>query len=67
MWSLFVVREFITDPRQVSERFIFLASSRVSPIFWDNVPSAPVLDIFSDPAKSIKFKTPFFSELSEYL
>jgi hypothetical protein len=30
-------------------------------------PSAPVLDIFSDPAKSTRFKTPFFSELSAYL
>jgi len=55
-----VVKALITLPNDVNDRFIFLASSRVSP-------SAPVLDIFSEPARSIKLRTPFFSDPSENL
>ena len=45
------VNAFITFPKQDNDWLIFLASSRTSP-------SAPVLLIFSDPAKSTKNSFP---------
>jgi hypothetical protein len=42
-----VVSEWITLPKQDKDKFIFLASYKVSPV-------APLLDIFYEPAKSIK-------------
>ena len=53
MWSDFEVNAWITFPKEESDKFIFFASSNVSPI-------APVLETFSLPAKSTKFNIPFF-------
>ena len=53
MCSELEVNEWITFPNAESDKFIFLASSNVSPI-------APVLETFSLPAKSTKFNIPFF-------
>jgi len=55
MWpSELVVSAWITRPKQCKDKFIFLASSNVSP-------TALLLDTFSDPAKSIKLNNPRFS------
>ena len=50
----------MTLPKFVKLRLIFLASSRT-------LPSAPVFDIFSDPAKSIRKSLLVFEELSRLL
>lgn len=54
MWSQFVVNAWITLPKQLKDKLIFLASSRISP-------EAPVFLTFSLPAKSTKNNFPFFS------
>lgn len=45
--DLFSLRAFITNPKVVKDLFIILASSNLAP-------HAPVLDTFSEPAKSTK-------------
>lgn len=45
----------MTFPKQVKETLILIASSNDSP-------TAPLFDTFSQPAKSIKFNFPLFSE-----
>ena len=57
MWSDFDVNACITFPNDDNDKFIFFASSNVSPI-------APVFDTFSLPAKSTKFNIPFFNKFS---
>ena len=47
----------MTLPNVDRDKFIFLASSNVSP-------TAPVFEIFSLPAKSTKFKVPFLINFS---
>ena len=57
MCSEFDVNAWITFPKAESDKFIFFASSNVSP-------TAPVFDTFSLPAKSTKFNIPFLIKFS---
>jgi len=61
-WLFYPLSEsaLMTLPKFVKLRLIFLASSRT-------LPSAPVFDIFSDPAKSIRKSLLVFEELSRLL
>ena len=47
MKLFFYAKFFITLPKFVKDKFIFFA-------YYSTLPSAPVLDIFYDPAKSTK-------------
>ena len=54
------VNALITIPSVVNDLLIILASS-------SNVPSAPVFDIFSEPARSTKYSLPVLCERSSKL